>query len=82
MDHLPPPRHRPRLAALLFEACVDFRAAAEGLRCSRETVRLICLPFDDPRRRVPNRALMARIVEWTRGEAQPADFYPQRSIAA
>lgn len=87
MHALPPPLARPRFAFLLFQAGLDYHQAAQALGSSRETVRLICLPFADPRRRVPNKRLMARIVEWTRGDTQPADFYDctasvARSVAA
>lgn len=43
---------------------------------SIETVRLIRLPFTDPRRRVPAEPLIALIYAWTGGEIIPADFYP------
>ena len=84
MDTLPAPRPRPRFAHLLFRSDVDYRGAAEALGCSHETVRLICLPFADERRRVPSKRLMERIVEWTRGETVPGDFYEpiSRAIAA
>jgi hypothetical protein len=75
MDRLPPQCPRPRFALLLFLSDVDYQQAAQALESSRETIRLICLPFSDPRRRVPNRRLMSRIIEWTRGEVHPADFY-------
>lgn len=80
MDRLPPPCPRPRLALLLFQSNVDYQQAAEALESSRETIRLICLPFADDRRRVPNRRLMARIVAWTAGETKPADFYEPAAL--
>ncbi len=75
MDRLPPPLVRPQFATALFEAGLDYQQAAVALQSSRETIRLICLPFNDPRRRVPNRKLMQRIVDWTEGKIRPADFY-------
>ena len=75
MFQLPPPVRRPKLAELLFARDVDYRQAAAALGSSRETIRLICMPFGDVRRRVPNARLMSRIVTWTAGEVRPADFY-------
>lgn len=75
MFQLPPPKKHPKFATLLFARGVDYREAAEALGSSRETIRLICLPFDDDRRRVPNARLMARIRAWTGDEIRPADFY-------
>lgn len=75
MDRIPAPKRRPFFALLLFEAGVDYQQAAKALASSRETIRLVCLPFEDPRRRVPNRQLMGRIVAWTAGRVRPADFY-------
>lgn len=69
---------RPKLAAWLPAHGHNFRTAAEALGVSSEAVRLWCLAFDDPNRRVPTPSLMERIVEWTGGEVTPADFYPQR----
>lgn len=72
----PAPLRRPKLAQFLFERDLSFAAAGEQLGRTREWVRLICLPFDDPRRRVPDLDDMERIVAWTGGEVTPADFYP------
>lgn len=54
---------------------IELKPTAEALGCSIETVRLIRLPFTDPRRRVPAEDLMQRIYEYTRGAVVPADFY-------
>lgn len=72
----PAPLSRPKLATYLFERDITFRAAGEALGQSQEWVRLVCLPFDDPRRRVPHKDVMERIVAWTQGAVVPADFYP------
>ena len=71
----PDPVLRPRLALFLFERDLTYRDAAEPLQTTHETLRRICLPFSDPGRRVPQRALMGRIVAWTGGEVVPNDFY-------
>lgn len=75
VERLPPPKPMPLFALLLFQAGVDYQQAAVALESSRETIRMICLPFEDPRRRVPNRKLMVRIVDWCGGRVRPADFY-------
>jgi hypothetical protein len=41
-----------------------------------EWVRLICLPFDDPKRRVPSPDDVERVWSWSQGEIGPADWYP------
>lgn len=73
----PAPLKRPKLAQWLWERDLDFRTAAGRLGRSREWVRLICLPFDDPRRRIPDQDDMARIHALTEGEVGATDFYPQ-----
>lgn len=72
----PAPLNRPTLARYLWDRELSFRAAGEALGRSSEWVRLVCLPFDDPRRRIPDQADMERIHAWTRGEVTPSDFYP------
>lgn len=67
---------RPKLARFLFERDIAYEAAGRALSRSREWVRFVCLPFSDPRRRVPDKKSMERIVAWTDGEVTPADFYP------
>lgn len=71
----PPIVPRPRLAAYIFERALELKTVGEAIGCSGEQVRLICLPFGHPKRRVPRTDLMARIVAWTGGEITPADFY-------
>lgn len=43
---------------------------------SIETVRLICLPFSDPRRRVPGGEVLELIHRFTAGAILAAHFYP------
>lgn len=71
-----PPVARPRLAIWLFERNVSTAAAADALAVSSESVRRYCLPFDHADRRLPHAEIMERIVAWTAGAIQPADFYP------
>ncbi len=75
-----PLRPRPKFARWIFDRGLDYRVLAGPLRSSHETIRRICLPFDDPGRRVPQRALMERIIELTEGEIAPGDFYEVRSV--
>ena len=71
----PDPLPRPAFARFLWERDIDLARAAEAIDCSAEHVRRICLPFSDPKRKVPAPDLMARIVRWTNGQILPADFY-------
>ncbi len=78
MNATPPaplPLNRPKLARWLWERDLDNSQAADCLGRTREWVRLVCLPFDDPRRRIPQREDMDRIFAFTNGEVTPADFY-------
>lgn len=88
----PDPRPRPKLAHWRFErglsligtAGLIVKAASElGLEvsCSDETVRLICLPFEDPRRRVPRGGILQAIEKMTAGQIGEPDFYPIRTAA-
>lgn len=73
---LKPVLQRPKLARWLWERDYSSDEAADLFSCSRQALRLYCLPFDDSRRQVPGRAIMARIVEVTGAEITAADFYP------
>lgn len=73
---VPSPLIRPRLAKFLWERDISFREAGKALDRTGEWVRLICLPFDDPRRRIPDLQDMERIFAWTGGEVTAGDFYP------
>lgn len=68
---------RPSLAKFIWERGLDYRAAGEALGRTGEWVRLVCLPFNDPRRRVPETEDMRRIFDWSGGQIAPADFYPE-----
>ena len=73
---------RPTLARWIWERGLELRQVAAGLGCSYEQVRLICLPFGDPKRRVPTTELIERIVAYTAGEITAADFYPPHLVGA
>lgn len=72
----PEPVVRPKLAHFIWSRNLDWREAGKQLGMSGEGVRAICLPFGDPKRRIPRPRTMKRIGEWTQGEVGPADFYP------
>ena len=72
----PHPVPRPAFARWIWERRLELKEVAVAIGCSHEQVRLICLPFEDGRRRVPTSELLERIVAYTAGEIRPADFYP------
>lgn len=80
---IPEPVNRPTLAEWLWRRDVTLIQAGELFECSPEMVRLICLPFDDPKRRVPDSrtsaggkpSLMERIITATGGDIIPAGFF-------
>lgn len=76
MNASPNPQPRPKFAAWLWARGVKPAAAAEQLKCSKQTVLNICQPFGDPRRTVPSEAILEKIVGWTAGEITAGDFYP------
>lgn len=77
----PPPApkalRRPAWAKWLWERNIQTRPAGEAIGKSHEWVRLSCLPFDDPRRAVPDEATAARIEAYTQGAVPPESFSPQ-----
>lgn len=73
---LPAPLERPKLATFLFERDITTAAAAAALGRTREWLRLILLPFNDPRRRIPDAQDLEKIHVWTKGAITPSDFYP------
>ena len=70
-----------RVTAEYLERCAE-TLGLEGFTCSHETVRLICLPFGDPRRRFPAADLLAAIGELTNGEITPRHFHEPQQAAA
>lgn len=85
MASLPPapdPLHLPKFALWCFQRGLKLAEIAEALDCSHETARRLQMPFGEKRRCIPKQDLMNRLVHWTGGEIQPADFYPTPSQAA
>lgn len=78
MEAPPPIIPRPSLALWLWLRGLTLKGGGLLFGCSHEQVRAICLPFNDPLRRVPDTELLERIVRATAGEVRPADFYPAR----
>jgi hypothetical protein len=72
----PPTVARPELARWIWERDLTLREAAELFSCSPEQVRLMCLPFSDPRRRAPDDELRERITEVTGGEILLRHYFP------
>ncbi len=86
---LPPPKRRPKLAQWRYDRNLTLRATADLLEqtagyrvCSHETVRVLCLPFDDPDRVEPEPDLALAIATLTGGEVRPDDFVPPEKEAA
>lgn len=76
----PDPLFLPKFANWCDARRLKLRVIAEALGCSHETARRLQFEFGNPRRCIPDEALMDRIVIWTQGEIQPNDFYPSASI--
>ena len=77
-DFGPPPEERqlPPLALWIYKRGLRLKDVAGPFGCSAEYVRLICLPFDDPARRVPTAEVVGNIHAYTQGAIGPADHYP------
>lgn len=74
----PAPLDRPKFARFIWERGLDYRAAGRHLGRTGEWVRLVCLPFNDARRRIPDGDDVAKISDWSEGEIGPSDWYPAR----
>lgn len=70
------PVPRPAFARWCWERDLKLKEVGEDIGCSYEQVRLICLPFTDPKRRTPDEALIRRIYEYTGGEIGITHWYP------
>lgn len=88
----PPFRRRPALDRWRRDRNLSLRRTAElivqaghelglDVSCSDETVRRICLPFDDRRRRRPSADILRCIQRLTAGELGTADFPPAEMAA-
>lgn len=62
--------------AYIRDRNLNYSKAGAQLGRSREWVRLVCLPFDDPARRTPDLEDMRTIHDWSQGELTPDGFYP------
>lgn len=75
-DTLPSPQPRPAFDGWLRLHRKDYAWAAARLNRSREYIRLICLPFDDPARRRPGGGLVEDIIRLTGGAIRADDWHP------
>ena len=75
-SHPRSPVERPPLALWLWLRGYNWKQAGDLFRCSGEAVRLWCLPYDDPNRRMPDEASLTNIKAGTGGAITAADFYP------
>lgn len=72
----PPEAPRPKFWSYYRARGLTPSQIGEIFQRSAEWVRLIGLPFGDPKRRVPDAADVERIFLWSNGEVGPADWYP------
>lgn len=77
----PDPECRPKLWAYYRERKLS--AVAVGAVCgrTREWVRLITLPFSDPKRQMPSPEDIEILYDWSAGAIRPGDWYPPRLSA-
>lgn len=71
----PPPSNRPKFWRYYRERDLSAEQVAKVFGRSREWVRLITLPFEDPARRIPDQEDLEAIRAWTLGEIGPEDWY-------
>lgn len=74
----------PKLAAFMAQQAppLDRYQMAELIGCSGEYVRLLCLPYGDPRRARPSQRMRGKIADATRGAVGLDDWAPTRRVAA
>lgn len=72
----PAPANRPAFWRYYRERDLSVDEVARTFGRSREWLRLITLPFDDPARRVPDKDDVEAIRRWSRGEIPPESWYP------
>lgn len=78
----PAPQPRPKFAQWMFERRLSPIDVSLAIGCSREHVRLICLPLDDQARRNPSAKLRQKIASYTQGEVGLDDWPPSpRALA-
>lgn len=74
----PAPENRPKMWRFYRERNMTLTELARVFDRTKEWCRLITLPFDDPRRRIPSAEDIERAFDWSGGEITPADWYPPR----
>lgn len=72
----PPAENRPKLWRYYRERHLSREEVGQAFGRTAEWVRLVCLPFDNPNRRVPSLDDVTRAHEWSGGEIKPSDWYP------
>lgn len=77
----PTPANRPRFWHYYRERDLSVADVARRLGRSREWVRRITLPFDNPDRRIPDKDDVETIRAWTAGEIGPASWYPDSAAS-
>ena len=70
------PHPRPAFDGWLNLHRKDYAWAAPLLKRSREYVRRICLPFDDPDRLDPSGRVIRNIIRLTKGAVRGDDWHP------
>lgn len=67
---------RPAFDAWLRLRRLDYTWAGKQLSRTREYVRRICLPFDDPNRLDPSARVIRDIIKLTEGAVRADDWHP------
>jgi hypothetical protein len=75
-EEAPKPEDRPKLWRYYRERDLTLSQVGAVVDRTHEWVRLVCLPFSDPKRRVPSHVDVVKLFEWSGGEIGPADWYP------
>jgi len=70
--------NRPKLWRYYRERNLSVVTVARAFGRSREWVRKVTLPFDDPKRVTPSVKDVERGFVWSAGELRPEDWYPPR----
>lgn len=73
---IPDPRPSPAFEAWLKARRLSYTWAAEQLGCSPEYVRLLCLPFDEPKRRDASARVVRATIRLTGGAVRAEDWHP------
>ncbi len=78
MNESPPPApaNRPKLWRYYRDRGMTLAEVGAVFGKTAEWVRLVTLPFGDPKRRVPAADDVEAAFNWSGGEITPADWYP------